>query len=302
MPRTISSALLTSIQSGFGKFSLLVLLTRKDGLKLGFTTSDTAVVFGGVTYEPNDGGQITSMHSSAGTGIDNADFSGILTSSRLIESEIITGKWDLATVVISIVDRANIADGQVIVGTGYIGQIETSSGAFKAEYRSLGQMLRQSAGDLTSFQCRVRKLGDSQCKVNLSGNTADGYPIQVNANVSSVTDNETLSFGSVTTPTGYYNYGLITFTSGVNNGFVGEVKSHTNVSSVAELTLRQPMPFLPSIGDSAMLQIGCDRLPATCLNRFNNVINYHGEKDLPSNAQVSIVGRPPVAQLPTNYG
>jgi len=49
----------------------------------------------------------------------------------------------------------------------------------------------------------------------------------------------------------------------------------------AALTLHLPFPYPIAVGDQAMLEAGCDRLLATCRDKFANVGNYRGEPYIP---------------------
>jgi hypothetical protein len=82
--------------------------------------------------------------------------------------------------------------------------------------------------------------------------------------------------------TGYFKLGVLTFTSGVNNGVSGPVNSFTQ-SSGGAFAMRSPFPALPSIGDTFSVYPGCDKQQSTCSNNstavgppFNNAgVNGH---------------------------
>jgi uncharacterized phage protein (TIGR02218 family) len=41
------------------------------------------------------------------------------------------------------------------------------------------------------------------------------------------------------------------------------------------------MPFNISAGDEFTIVAGCDKASRTCIEKFNNIINFRGEPDLP---------------------
>jgi uncharacterized phage protein (TIGR02218 family) len=41
------------------------------------------------------------------------------------------------------------------------------------------------------------------------------------------------------------------------------------------------MPFEVQVGDKLSIYAGCDKRRETCFTKFNNVINFRGEPDLP---------------------
>lgn len=77
--------------------------------------------------------------------------------------------------------------------------------------------------------------------------------------------------------TGYFSYGELVWTSGDNEGYRMEVKK----SSVGAIELVLPMPYAIKAGDTYTVTAGCDRLPGTCKNRFNNLIHFRGEQFIP---------------------
>jgi hypothetical protein len=88
---------------------------------------------------------------------------------------------------------------------------------------------------------------------------------------------------SVRTP-GYYDFGLITFTSGLNAGLTKEVR--TWVPNVLSLYL--PMPFAVQVGDAFTITPGCDKRRPTCVQKFDNLLGpdgihggFRGEPDVP---------------------
>lgn len=86
---------------------------------------------------------------------------------------------------------------------------------------------------------------------------------------------------------GYFDYGVLTMTSGLNNGLSMEVKTYT----VGQIVLQLPFPYAVAPGDTYSLTAGCDRSFATCKDRFNNVLNFRGEPYVPGLDKLIQVGR-----------
>lgn len=87
--------------------------------------------------------------------------------------------------------------------------------------------------------------------------------------------------------TGYFDFGLITFTSGANNGRSMEVKSYVP----GQITLQLPMPYDVAVGDTYTIVAGCDKSRDTCRDRFNNIANMRAFPFLPGIDQIVQVGR-----------
>ena len=102
--------------------------------------------------------------------------------------------------------------------------------------------------------------------------------------VTEVTDKKTMK---VSFPNGadsravvdWFKYGLAQWTSGDNDGVAMEISFSDPADGSINLFLE--MPFAISVGDTLELQVGCDKLLSTCINKFDNVINFRGEPYVP---------------------
>jgi hypothetical protein len=86
---------------------------------------------------------------------------------------------------------------------------------------------------------------------------------------------------------GYFDFGVITFTSGANDGLSMEIKQY----SEGQMTLALPMPYAVEVGDTYSIVPGCNKALATCRDTYDNVVNFRGEPYLPGVDQVMQVGR-----------
>ena len=76
---------------------------------------------------------------------------------------------------------------------------------------------------------------------------------------------------------GWFDEGLVTFTSGVNNGLTRSVRTYKGGTMV----LISPFPNTPSSGDTFTARPGCDKSQATCSSKFSNLANYRGFPYIP---------------------
>jgi hypothetical protein len=92
---------------------------------------------------------------------------------------------------------------------------------------------------------------------------------------------------------GYFAYGTVTFTSGLNAGLSMEVKQ----SAPGGFVLQLPMPYDIAPGDTFSAVAGCSgRFKEDCQTKFNNVINFRGEPYLPGLDHVLQYGTQPLWQ------
>ncbi|ACB96298.1 DUF2163 domain-containing protein [Beijerinckia indica] len=75
-----------------------------------------------------------------------------------------------------------------------------------------------------------------------------------------------------------YEQGLVTFTSGVNNGVTATVKW----ANTAQFGLAYPLDRPPSIGDTFTIYQGCDHTFASCGAKFSNQANFRGFPYVPA--------------------
>jgi hypothetical protein len=153
---------------------------------------------------------------------------------------------------------------------GRFGQLEMDGQIVRTELMGLGKQLEKNLLRPYLPSCPAA-LGDSECQVNLASFTHTGTLDAVDATGLQLTDAELVQADA------YFDYGLITMTSGASSGYSMEVKSYTT----GVLVLQQPLPFGISAGDTYSIRAGCDKTKATCGSKFNNVINFQGFPDMP---------------------
>ena len=84
---------------------------------------------------------------------------------------------------------------------------------------------------------------------------------------------------NLTNADGYFDLGIVRFTSGVNNGIPRVVRSYLNASG--QLRLVAPLPSVPAAGDQFVVAPGCDKRQATCSSKFSNLARFRGYPYVP---------------------
>jgi hypothetical protein len=86
---------------------------------------------------------------------------------------------------------------------------------------------------------------------------------------------------------GYFTYGLMTMTSGLNAGLSMEVAAYVP----GLMTMRLSFPYPVAVGDTYSLRAGCGkRFAADCVERFQNGDNFRGEPFLPGMDKILVFG------------
>lgn len=289
MPRTISVALKAWLQGGTLTMATIALLTRPDGTHVGFTSHDRDLAIGGVTYAASNAITPSAVKQQTGTGVDNLDIVGLLSSAHLTETDILAGLYDNSKIQVSICNWADLTMGTMIVMAGILGEVRVRDGQFSAEVRSLAQYLTQQIGVLATPTCRVTNLGDARCTVDLTPYT---YSSTVTAIDSPTEIRCAFATGVVANPT-LFAYGIFKFTSGDNDGEEREIQSAVQSSGTEILFILQEEPgYVVQVGDTMTAIQGCDRSFFTCCHTFNNAVNFRGEPGIPGSDAIQSIGRP----------
>jgi uncharacterized phage protein (TIGR02218 family) len=115
-----------------------------------------------------------------------------------------------------------------------------------------------------------------------------GPPLQVGQSIvitlmTSPGNNGTFTIESITATSaavwhaGYYDDGIMTFTSGVNSGLSYQIRMWDGVT----LTLDNALFVAPSPGDTFHISPGCDHTSNDCFTKFNNLVNFRGFEKIP---------------------
>jgi uncharacterized phage protein (TIGR02218 family) len=251
-------------------------ITRNDAVVQGFTEHDLDLTFGSVTYEAATGFTASQIESSLGLSVDNLSAEGALDSDTINEDDLASGKYDNALVELYWVNFEDVSQ-RILLSKGNIGRVERGELAFTAELRSQTQRLQQRTGRSYQRTCDAI-LGDARCKVSLGSFTSTGT-------VSNVTENRRMTVTGLSNDTeGFYSLGVLTFTSGANNGLKFEVKAH----SPGTIVLWEQPPFSIAVSDTFSVIAGCDKLIGTCNSKFSNTNNFQGFNLIPGSDYISI--------------
>ncbi|MHC1758328.1 MAG: DUF2163 domain-containing protein [Negativicutes bacterium] len=245
-------------------------LTLADSTVIGFTSHDQDLVISGVTYEAATGFTPMAASSSRDMAVDNMDVDGIIDSDRITKSDILTGRYKGAKILIFECNWSNLSDTIHIIRVGTIGEIKTGRQMFTAEIRGLLQAFQQENGEEYQKTCRAT-LGDVKCGKVLTAYKFNGTITAVNLDGTYNTN--------LTNADNYFSYGLIEFTSGANDNLSYEVKQSLLASG--KITPFLPIPFAVAVGDTFTATAGCDGNFSTCVAKFSNAVNFRGEPHVP---------------------
>jgi uncharacterized phage protein (TIGR02218 family) len=264
--RQMTTALKAHIAQEVSSLTWLVKVTRYDGVVLGFTVHDQDLTVDGVLYEAESAIAPTNVENQAGAAPDNLNVDGVLSSDKITEQDLLSGRYDNARVDIYRCNWKTPSQGVLQVGRFFIGPVSWQESKFKADLISLKDALSRQDSTFLTERCR-HQLGDSKCKIDVDARKivttvvdATGYTVTV-----SITTTQTLPYGLVT----------------VNSGPMADLRREIKSIDSGVITLWEPFPQTPAVGLSITITPGCDKLVGTCLNHYDNVYNFGGFPTVP---------------------
>ena len=278
MMKTASAGLIALLAAG-GPFLMadLYTLTLVGGTTYHWCTGDANVTYGGNTFTAatDQGGQpviqrgpirqargleVSTLDVTLYTG-DSAQILGIdanlaacngaLDGARLKIERAFMPTW------------GDTSNGTVVLFEGAVAGLDVGSTQVVVHVKSdLNQLQIQMPRTLFTPSC-ANAFGDAGCGISLATYTV-AKTVSGGSTASSLT-------GASGQPDGYYQNGVVAFTSGACNGSRCAVSAYVG----GVLTLATPLPAVPSPGDSFTVYPNCGRTQAGCA-AFGNSTRFRG--------------------------
>jgi len=249
-------------------------VTRRDGLRLGFTDHDRALVFEGLEFSPDAGLTARAVVQGTGLSVDNSEALGALSSDRIRAEDIEAGRYDGAGVRAWLVNWADPA-ARALVFAGTLGEVRRGDGAFEAELRGLTEELGRPGGRVYQRGCTA-VLGDSACGVDLTG-----PDLRAEVEVLDLAETVLTVSGAAGFAPGWFAGGRAEVLEGPGQGLVAPIKADRAEGDGRQLTLWQPIRADLAPGTRIALVAGCDKTAETCRAKFDDFLNFRGFPDIP---------------------
>lgn len=271
--RTASAPLKAILAAEVTRLTRLFEVTKTDGTILYFTDFDQDITFDGNVYRADIGFSSSAIVVAAGLGTQGVELEMFKSADGVSEEDVRNSLYDRAACVVYFIDRSK-QDEVITAFGGTFGESKIKKQTISFQVNSLLNDNRDIATEVYSSTCRA-DLGDDRCTVDIealkdTGTTSDESG-SWNPNRS------VLESTGLTAATDYFNFGVVRFTSGDNNGFAMEVKKYTKFSTYGKVWLTMNLPFQIQEGDTFEIWPGCDKALATCFSKFDNVVNFRGE-------------------------
>ena len=248
---------------------------RRDGRVFGFTDHDEGLSFEGVDFKADTGLTASALQQVTGLAVDNTEAVGALSDDAVTEADITAGRFDGAEVTAWLVNWRDVAAREVQF-KGSIGELKRADGAFHAELRGLSEVLNTPVGRVYQKPCQA-VLGDKRCCVDLN---AAGYRTEVA--VEQVEAGRVFRFASLAGfDDRWFERGRLEVRSGQADGLVAMVKNDRIVDGARVIELWEELRMPAEVGDTVLLEAGCDKRIETCRLKFQNIENFQGFPHIP---------------------
>lgn len=258
-----------------------------------FTSHDQPVEFMGETYQPCH--SLAASAAELGVVLGNPgglELSGIIADAGISEADLEAGLFDRARVEVWMVPW-EAAGGEVPfrLAAGIVGNMSQGDQGFVFDVQTPGALLNQQPL-LPAYTPGCRwELGSSACGVKMDELTVSGaVTATAERNATTRAHHRVFWDAGRAEPDGYFDLGMVQWSSGRNAGQVSEVKSY----AAGQFTLWRPTQYPIQVGDQYEARPGCDKTPETCKTKFSNFVNYGGFPDVP--------GRDAISKTPDSKG
>lgn len=268
-------ALLDHLKTGSTTVCRAWLVSRSDGVQLGFTDHDEDLEFEGARFRARSGLTAKALQSATGLSVDNSEASGALSDDAISEEDIAIGRYDGAEVTLWLVNWSDVSERSILF-RGSFGEISRKGGAFRVELRGLAEKLNVVHGRAYVPDCAAG-LGDQKCGVDM---TLPGHRVTVtivairSAREIAIQNDDNLSAD-------WFAGGVVSVTSGAISGVKSLVQSESISGGSRILRLWQALPIGLKVGDQVMVEVGCDGQAQTCHEKFGNLLNFRGFPTIP---------------------
>lgn len=277
--KTASAGMIAMLQNN-NQFYVadLYTFTLSDGAIYRYTDADIDITANGFIF---DSGSLYLKRSNikVSTGLQ-VDTLTIDTFAK--DGDVISSKPFLQALAQGYVDGAQIkleraimttfgdtSNGVIVMFLGRVAEISFNRTGATLTVKSMIELLNiKMPRNLYQLAC-LHTVYDAGCTLLKSG-------FLTNGTVTSATSSH-IVFSDIKA-NGYFDQGIIEFTSGANIGLKRTVKTH--VTGAIDLALY--LPSVPSAGDTFNIYPGCDRTQSTCTTKFSNLSHFRGYPYIPA--------------------
>jgi len=271
MSKSISAGMITHLAGAVKSLAWSVRITRGDAQVFRYTSGSNDATISAALYTAQPGFTVSSITATLGFGVDTLELT-VLTNDDMVRADFLAGRWNAARAEFNQYNWKTPADGFIPWPTYAISNVEPVPGGFVIELRDLRQYLQQDYSLATSRTCPHR-LGDANCTQAL-GSFTHAFT------VTGVTSRSVFTCSGLAQAADYFSNGQATFATGLHAGLPLLVRSHAGGGVI---TLAVPLIADIAVAQTGTIIAGClKRFTEDCSTKFANILNFGGQKDLPT--------------------
>lgn len=238
----------------------------------------------GAIYLSTSGYEFTGYSAASNLSPAMIDIDGIAGLAGIGKDEIASGLFDNARCYLFATTwMAPVEDYEPIVAS-IMGKTTMMDSRYRIEEMALIDALNQTVGKTYTAGC-PKTFGGQEfagCKKALG-------PITVTGTITSVTSTTIFRDSARAEAVDYFGVGTIKFTTGLNAALKPlEIKSYAANGTIETY---EPFYYAVAVGDAYTMIPGCrKRQDQDCRDKWNNVINHGGFKNIPTTSQYASIG------------
>lgn len=253
-------------------------LIRTDGFTLRYTDYTSDILFEGETFTPSDGLSASAKRKEANLETQNLEIIGIISDDSIKHDDLRGGLYRNAVVEEQVIDFRHPYLGALITNQYTITEVRYNVERWEAKVEGLKRKLRPKVGKLYARDCN-NDLGDAVCRVDVQALSENGTVLVLTG--AGLTERAIFDTTGLTEVDDFFTFGRLAWITGENAGIKSQVKKHI-VGVATSIELFEPTPFAIAVNDQFNVEPGCDKLKDTCINKFDNIVNYEGFPFIPS--------------------
>lgn len=258
-------------------------IVPKTGSPIYLTRHARSLVMGGHTYLSGSGYDFSGYAAEASMSPGVVDLEGIAGLAGIGYDEIASGLFDNARCYLFATTwNAPMEDEEPLVAS-LLGKTTLIDSRYRIEEMALIDALNQSVGKTYTAAC-PKTFGGTEfagCKIALG-------PITKTGTLTAVTSNTVFRDSGRIEAADWFAGGTLAFTAGANAGLkpIG-IKRH---ESDGTFEVFESFHYPVAVGDAYVVIPGCRKRLADCRDKWNNVVNFGGFSNVPTDSQYAQVG------------
>ncbi len=254
----------------------------------------------GEVYQATSGYEFSGLAATSDMSGSGIDLDGILQAGAITLDDLQVGAYDNARVYVFATSWAAPVEDEEPLALMFFGKVDITDHRYRVQLMSMADAMSQKVGRNYSPSCPWtlfdQHLGGNLIATDRSRCTGpranpDGPQMAdylVTGTLTAVASQYQFTDSSRVEADDWFGYGEIRFTTGNNAGLK---PTQIKVFASGVFTLHEALPYQAQVGDEYEAIPGCRKRRGDCRDKFDNVVNFGGQPDVPSKTEYTQRGR-----------